>query len=177
MAVLDRVPDVVCKTRMRDESIGGDDPFRWQDLTTPDIFGGKKVVLFALLGAVTPTCSNSHLPGYEGRYDEFCTLDVDEVICLAVNDGFVMYQGGKQQGIKPDGSGKFPRKTGMSVRKDHLGFGMRSCRYFMFLNDGVIEKMFIEPHLSDACPIDPFAVSDADTILNYLKSRQSAMKK
>ncbi|WP_448381661.1 redoxin family protein [Gloeomargarita sp.] len=182
MAVLDRVPDVVFKTRVRDESIGGDNPFRWQDLTTQDIFAGKKVVLFAVPGAFTPTCSNSHLPRYEERYDEFRALGVDAVICLAVNDAFVMYQWGKQQGIKkvfllPDGSGEFTRKMGMLVRKDNLGFGMRSWRYSMFVNDGVIEKMFIEPHFSDDCPIDPLEVSDADTMLNYLKSRQSAMKK
>jgi len=181
MAVLDRVPDVVFKTRVRDESIGGPNPFRWQDLTTQDIFGGKKVVLFAVPGAFTPTCSNSHLPRYEELYDEFRALDVDEVICLSVNDAFVMYQWGKQQGIQkvfllPDGSGEFTRKMGMLVRKDNLGFGMRSWRYSMFVNDGVIEKMFIEPHFSDDCPIDPFEVSDADTMLNYLKSRQSSSK-
>lgn len=175
MAVLERVPDVVFKTRVRDESLGGPNPFRWQDLTTQDIFGGKKVVLFALPGAFTPTCSSNHLPRYEELYDEFRALGIDAVICLSVNDAFVMYQWGKQLGIKkvfllPDGSGEFTRKMGMLVRKDNLGFGMRSWRYSMYVNDGVIEKMFIEPHFSDDCPIDPFEVSDADTMLNYLRS-------
>ncbi|MCS7032087.1 MAG: peroxiredoxin [Gloeomargarita sp. SKYG116] len=175
MAVLERVPDVVFKTRVRDESLGGPNPFRWQDLTTQDIFGGKKVVLFALPGAFTPTCSSNHLPRYEELYDEFRALGIDAVICLSVNDAFVMYQWGKQLGIKkvfllPDGSGEFTRKMGMLVRKDNLGFGMRSWRYSMYVNDGVIEKMFIEPHFSDDCPIDPFEVSDADTMLNYLQS-------
>ncbi|WAS05139.1 peroxiredoxin [Gloeomargaritales cyanobacterium VI4D9] len=178
MAVLERVPDVVFKTRVRDESVGGSNPFRWQDLTTQDIFGGKKVVLFALPGAFTPTCSSTHLPRYEELYDEFRALGIDAVICLSVNDAFVMYQWGKQQGVKnvfllPDGSGEFTRKMGMLVRKDNLGFGMRSWRYSMYVNDGVIEKMFIEPNFSDDCPIDPFEVSDADTMLNYLKSLKS----
>ncbi len=178
MAVLERVPDVVFKTRVRDESVGGPNPFRWQDLTTQDIFGGKKVVLFALPGAFTPTCSSTHLPRYEELYDEFRALGIDAVICLAVNDAFVMYQWGKQQGVKnvfllPDGSGEFTRKMGMLVRKDNLGFGMRSWRYSMYVNDGVIEKMFIEPNFSDDCPIDPLEVSDADTMLNYLKSLKS----
>ena len=133
------------------------------------------MVLFALPGALTPTCSNSHLSRYEERYDEFRALGVDEVIYLAVNDAFVMYQWGKQE--LPDGAGEFTCKMGMLVRTDNLGFGMRSWRYAMFVNDGVIEKMFIEPHFSDDCPIDPFEASDADTMLNYLKSRQSAMKK
>jgi len=178
MAVLERVPDVVFKTRVRDESVGGSNPFRWQDLTTQDIFGGKKVVLFALPGAFTPTCSSTHLPRYEELYDEFRALGIDAVICLSVNDAFVMYQWGKQQGVKnvfllPDGSGEFTRKMGMLVRKDNLGFGMRSWRYSMYVNDGVIEKMFVEPNFSDDCPIDPFEVSDADTMLNYLKSLKS----
>jgi len=178
MAVLERVPDVVFKTRVRDESVGGPNPFRWQDLTTQDIFGGKKVVLFALPGAFTPTCSSTHLPRYEELYDEFRALGIDAVICLSVNDAFVMYQWGKQQGVKnvfllPDGSGEFTRKMGMLVRKDNLGFGMRSWRYSMYVNDGVIEKMFVEPNFSDDCPIDPFEVSDADTMLNYLKSLKS----
>jgi len=178
MAVLERVPDVVFKTRVRDESVGGPNPFRWQDLTTQDIFGGKKVVLFALPGAFTPTCSSNHLPRYEELYDEFRALGIDAVICLSVNDAFVMYQWGKQQGVKnvfllPDGSGEFTRKMGMLVRKDNLGFGMRSWRYSMYVNDGVIEKMFVEPNFSDDCPIDPFEVSDADTMLNYLKSLKS----
>lgn len=171
---LEQVPDVTFKTRVRDESIGGDNPFRWQDRTTADIFGGKKVVLFALPGAFTPTCSTSHLPRYEELYDEFKSLGVDAVICLSVNDAFVMYQWGKHQGAKnvfllPDGNGDFTRKMGMLVEKDNLGFGMRSWRYSMIVNDGNIEKVFVEPDFGDNCPTDPFEVSDADTMLAYLK--------
>jgi len=173
---LSRVPNVVFKTRVRDESIEGPNPFRWQDVTTAEIFAGKKIVLFALPGAFTPTCSSTHLPGYETHYDEFKALGVDEVICLSVNDAFVMFQWGKHlqmEKIKmlPDGNGDFTRKMGMLVEKDNLGFGMRSWRYSMFVNDQVIEKIFIEPEFGDNCPIDPFEVSDADTMLAYVKSR------
>lgn len=174
-----RVPDVVFKTRVRDESVGGPNPFRWQDRTTQEIFGGRRVVLFALPGAFTPTCSSTHLPRYEELYDEIKAQGIDEVICLSVNDAFVMYQWGKQQGVQkifmlPDGSGEFTRKMGMLVQKDNLGFGQRSWRYSMVVNDGVIEKMFVEPDFSDNCPTDPFEISDADTLLDYLKTAKPA---
>lgn len=176
MAVIaqERVPSVTFKTRVRDESIGGDNPFRWHDLTTDDIFAGKRVVLFSLPGAFTPTCSTSHLPRYEELYDEFKSLGVDSVVCLSVNDAFVMYQWGQHQGAKnvfllPDGNGDFTRKMGMLVEKDNLGFGMRSWRYSMVVKDGKIEKVFVEPDFGDNCPTDPFEVSDADTMLAYLK--------
>ncbi|MGL5806132.1 MAG: peroxiredoxin [Xenococcaceae cyanobacterium] len=171
----DRVPSVIFKTRVRDESVGGPNPFRWQDRTTEEIFGGKKIVLFALPGAFTPTCSSTHLPRYEELYEEFKACGVDEIICLSVNDAFVMFQWGKNLGatnvsLLPDGNGEFTRKMGMLVEKSNLGFGMRSWRYSMVVNDGKIEKMFIEPDYDDNCPTDPFEVSDADTMLNYLKS-------
>ena len=170
-----KVPDVVFKTRVRDESVEGSNPFRWQDRTTGELFGGKRVVLFALPGAFTPTCSSTHLPGYEKLYDDIKAQGIDEVICLSVNDAFVMFQWGKQQGVQnvfilPDGSGEFTRKMGMLVAKDNLGFGLRSWRYSMVVNDGTIEKMFIEPDFADNAPDDPFEVSDADTMLDYLKS-------
>lgn len=176
MAVIahERVPGVTFKTRVRDESIGGDNPFRWQDLTTDDIFAGKRVIVFSLPGAFTPTCSTSHLPRYEELYDEFKSLGIDEIICISVNDAFVMYQWGKHQGAKnvfllPDGNADFTRKMGMLVSKDNLGFGMRSWRYSMVVDDGKIEKVFVEPEFGDNCPTDPFEVSDADTMLAYLK--------
>ncbi len=177
-AVLNKVPDVVFKTRVRDESIGGDNPFRWQDRTTQEIFGGKRVVLFALPGAFTPTCSSTHLPRYEELYDQIRAEGIDEVICLSVNDAFVMFQWGQKLGAQkvfllPDGSGEFTRKMGMLVSKDNLGFGLRSWRYSMVVNDGTIEKLFAEPGYSDNCPTDPFEASDADTMLNYLKSVKS----
>ena len=173
------VPNVVFKTRVRDESVGGDNPFRWQDITSDEIFKGKRIVVFALPGAFTPTCSSTHLPGYEKFYDEIKEQGVDEIYCLSVNDAFVMYQWGKHQGadkvkLLPDGNGEFTRKMGMLVRKENLGFGDRSWRYSMVVNDGVIEKIFVEPGFGDNCPTDPFEVSDAETILKYLKEKKGS---
>jgi peroxiredoxin len=172
---LTRVPEVTFKTRVRDESIGGENPYRWEEKTTQDYFGGKRVVVFALPGAFTPTCSANHLPRFEELYDEICAQGVDDVICLSVNDAFVMNQWAKHQGAKkvtmlPDGNGDFTRQMGMLVEKENLGFGMRSWRYAMVVNNGEIEKMFVEPGFSDNYPQDPYEVSDADTVLNYLKS-------
>ncbi len=169
-----KVPQVIFKTRVRDESVAGDNPFRWQDLTTDDIFKGKKVVVFSLPGAFTPTCSSTHAPGYEEKYDEFKKLGVDEIICLSVNDAFVMYNWKKNLKIEkvfmlPDGNADFTRAMGMLVKKENLGFGERSWRYSMYVDDGIIKKMFIEPGMSDNYASDPFEVSDADTMLNYLK--------
>jgi len=174
MTVSNRVPHVVFKTRVRDESVAGDNPYRWEDKTTEDIFGGKKVVVFSLPGAFTPTCSSNHLPRYEELYDEFRALGVDAIVCVSVNDAFVMFKWGKEQGNKnvfllPDGNGEFTRKMGMLVDKSNIGFGMRSWRYSMVVDDGTIEKMFAEPEFGDNCPTDPFEVSDADTMLAYLK--------
>ncbi|MDR4513673.1 peroxiredoxin [Nitrosomonas sp.] len=170
------VPDTIFKTRVRDESIGSDNPFRWQDVSTEDIFAGKRIVLFALPGAFTPTCTTAHLPEYEQHYDDFKTLGVDEVICLSVNDAFVMYQWRRYLNIEkvfvlPDGNAEFTRKMGMLVDKSNLGFGMRSWRYSMVVQDKIIEKMFIEPGFEDNCPDDPYEVSDAETMLKYLKSK------
>lgn len=174
-----RVPDVTFKTRVRDESVEGPNPFRWQDRTSEEIFNGRRVVLFALPGAFTPTCSSTHVPGYEAKYDAFRAAGIDEVICLSVNDAFVMFQWGKNLGAEkvtmlPDGSGTFTRLMGMLVDKDNLGFGMRSWRYSMLVEDGEIEKMFVEPGLADNAPDDPFEVSDADTMLDHVKSLDEA---
>lgn len=177
MTAIKRVPNVTFKTRVRDESVPGPNPYRWQDQTTEEIFGGKKVVVFSLPGAFTPTCSSNHLPRYEELYEEFKAQGVDEIICISVNDAFVMFQWGKQIGAKnvmllPDGNGEFTRKMGMLVDKANLGFGMRSWRYSMLVNDGNIEQIFVEPDFGDNCPTDPFEVSDADTMLAYLKGSE-----
>lgn len=172
------VPDVTFHTRVRDESIGGDNPFRWQEVTTDELFAGKRVVVLALPGAFTPTCSSTHLPGYERHYQDFKRLGIDDVICVAVNDAFVMYQWAKKLGIEhvhmlPDGNGDFTRGMNMLVKKNNLGFGDRSWRYSMLVQDKRIAKIFIEPHYSENCPTDPFEVSDADTMLEYLRSSAS----
>lgn len=175
MSIITKVPDVTFKTRVRDDSVEGPNPFAWKDQTTADLFAGKRVVVFSLPGAFTPTCSSSHLPRYEELYKDILAQGVDAVMCISVNDAFVMYQWGKAQGAKnvfllPDGNGEFTRKMGMLVDKSNLGFGMRSWRYSMVVNDLTIEKFMAEEHFSDNCPSDPFEVSDADTMLAYLKS-------
>lgn len=172
--VPERVPKVVFKTRVRDDNILGDNPFRWQDVSTDDIFSGKKVVVFSLPGAFTPTCSSAHLPGFEAKYEELKALGVDEVYCVSVNDAFVMYQWAQAQGVKkvkmlPDGSALFTKDMGMLVKKDNLGFGERSWRYSMYVVDGEIKKLFSEPGFSDNYEDDPFTVSDAETMIKYLK--------
>ena len=171
-----KVPHATFKTRVRNDALGGPNPFEWREVTSRDIFAGRKVVLFALPGAFTPTCSTSHLPRYEELYDAFKAEGVDAVVCLAVNDAFVMYQWGKSQNARnvfllPDGNGEFTRGMGMLVDKENLGFGKRSWRYAMVVDDGEIEKMFVEEGFANNHPADPFEVSDADTMLAYLRSR------
>ena len=170
-----RVPNVVFKTRVRDESVGGDNPFRWQDVGSDEIFTGRRVVVFALPGAFTPTCSSTHLPGYEENYDIFKAKGIDEVYCLSVNDAFSMFQWGKQLGVKkvkllPDGNGHFTRGMDMLVKKENLGFGDRSWRYAMLVEDGEIVKLFAEAGRQDDCPTDPFECSDCHTMLDYIQS-------
>jgi thioredoxin-dependent peroxiredoxin len=169
-----RVPEVTFKTRVRTL----DDDYEWKDVTTSDLFVGKRVVVFALPGAFTPTCSSFQLPGYDLRYDEFKSYNIDEVYCLSVNDSFVMNAWFNSQSIKnvkpiPDGSGEFTYAMGMSVTKANLGFGFRSWRYAMVVNDGEIEQMFEEPGKVGNCPVDPYEVSNPETVLNYLRNNYS----
>jgi peroxiredoxin len=173
------VPEVTFKTRVRNEAIEGDNPFEWKDLTSSDVFKGKRVVMFSLPGAFTPTCSTSHLPRYEELHDQFRVEGVDQIVCLSVNDAFVMFQWGKSQNAEnvfllPDGNAEFTRKMGMLVEKSNLGFGMRSWRYSMLVDDGKIVKMFIEDGFEDNCEADPFEVSNADTMLGFLKENCKA---
>lgn len=172
---MNSVPQVTFKTRVRNGAIDGPNPFEWKDLTSDEIFKGKKVVVFSLPGAFTPTCSTSHLPRYEELSGKFSELGVDQIVCISVNDAFVMYQWGLSQKAEkvfllPDGNGEFSRKMGMLVDKSNLGFGMRSWRYSMVVNDGVIEKIFSEDGFQDNAPNDPFDMSDADTMLTYLSA-------
>ena len=132
------VPSVTFKTRVRNDALGGPNPFEWKDLSSDGIFKGKNVVVFSLPGAFTPTCSTSHLPRYEELYADFKAQGVDAVVCISVNDAFVMYQWGKSQNAKnvfllPDGNGEFTRKMGMLVDTNNLGFGQRSWRYSMYV--------------------------------------------
>ena len=155
-----KVPNVTFKTRANGEFV---------DVTTADIFEGRTVVVFALPGAFTPTCSSTHLPRYNELAGVFRENGVDEIVCLSVNDAFVMDAWKEDQEAEhvtliPDGNGDFTEGMGMLVDKSDLGFGKRSWRYSMLVKDGVIDRMFIEPDV----PGDPFEVSDADTMLAYI---------
>jgi peroxiredoxin len=178
MTPMQQVPQVIFKTRVRDESVPGPNPYRWHDLSSEALFRGRRVIVFSLPGAFTPTCSSNHLPRYEELHEQFQAHGIDQIICISVNDAFVMFQWGRHVGARnvfllPDGNGEFTRKMGMLVDKSNLGFGMRSWRYSMLVNDGTIETIFSEPDFGDNCPIDPFEVSDADTMLAYLNGSTS----
>jgi len=160
-----RVPQVTFRTRRGHE---------WVDVTTDEVFAGKTVVVFSLPGAFTPTCSSSHVPRYNQLVPAFRSHGVDAVVCISVNDAFVMNEWQKTQNADsitflPDGNGEFSAGMGMLVDKNNLGFGKRSWRYSMLVKNGVVAKMFIEPDL----PGDPFEVSDADTMLRYLAPNAS----
>jgi len=155
-----KVPNVVFKTRRAHE---------WLDRSSDDVFAGKSVIVFSLPGAFTPTCSSSHVPRYNQLVPLFKANGIDEVMCVSVNDAFVMNEWQRSQKADrvtflPDGNGEFSAGMGLLVGKEDLGFGKRSWRYSMLVRDGVIEKMFVEPEE----PGDPFHVSDADTMLKYL---------
>ena len=162
---------------MRDESIGGSNPFKWLDVTSDSLFQKKRVVLFGLPGAFTPTCSVKQVPGYEKLYSDIRAQGIDEIYCLSVNDAFVMYQWGLNLGIKnvkllPDGACRFTRAINMScVWDSNRGFGERSWRYSAVINDMVVEKLFVEGGgVTQNFKDDPYTVSDPDTMLAYLKS-------
>lgn len=140
------------------------------NLPSAELFGGRRVIVFALPGAFTPTCSTAHVPGYVALLNEFKDAGVDDVVCLSVNDPFVMeawQRSEKADGIHfvADPFGKFTQAMGMSIDHSEAFLGTRSWRYSMLVNDGKIEKMFIEPNK----PGDPFEVSDAETMLRHLK--------
>ena len=150
----------------------------WVHKSTDYLFQNKRVVVFSLPGAFTPTCSSFQLPGYETFYDMICEQGVDEIYCISVNDAFVMNAWASDQGIEnvkmlPDGNGDFTRAMGMQVEKANLGFGYRSWRYSMVVNDGQVEKMFVEEGKVGNCPDDPYEVSDPETMLTYLKQRNA----
>tara|TARA_B110000483_G_scaffold236990_1_gene311033 strand:- start:638 stop:1165 length:528 start_codon:yes stop_codon:yes gene_type:complete len=146
----------------------------WKDVTTDDLFKGKRVVMFSLPGAFTPTCSSEELPSYDRMYNEFKDMGIDDVYCVSVNDAFVMNAWARDleiQNVKmiPDGCGTFTSNMGMLVAKPAQGFGMRSWRYAAVVNDGVVEKMFEEPGFNNfSDDDDPYVVSRPEIIKNYL---------
>ncbi len=156
------IPEAVFQTRHNND---------WLAVSTQEIFAGKRVVVFSLPGAFTPTCSSTHLPRYNELAKVFKAEGIDEIVCISVNDGFVMESWGADQDadnirLLPDGNGTFTEGMGMIADMSAVGFGKRSWRYSMLVDDGKIEKMFIEP----VKPGDPFEVSDADTMLNYINA-------
>ena len=173
-----RIPYTNFKTRTGDDNAIGGCAFiggEWKDVDTVEMFDGKKIVVFALPGAFTPTCSSQQLPGYEELYDEIKAQGVDEIYCLSVNDAFVMNAWFTNQDIKKvkaigDGEGVFTQGLGMLVSKPAQGFGMRSWRYSMLVDNGEVVKVFEEPGKNNAGDdMDPFEVSGVDTMINYLK--------
>jgi peroxiredoxin len=171
------VPNVTFKTRVRDDSIDGPNPYRWQDVTTKDYFDGKRVLVFSLPGAFTPTCSTYQVPGFEENYNKIRDLGIDEIYCVSVNDSFVMNKWAKDQCVErikmiPDGNGQFTRQMGMLVEKENLGFGARSWRYAMVVDNGVVEEWFEEPGRRDNADDDPYGVTSPESVLAYLESNQ-----
>ena len=178
------VPSVTFKYRVRtdgedichvDTTNGGDNPFEWCSVNTQEIFGNKRVVVFSLPGAFTPTCSTMQVPGFEEQYDAIKDMGIDEIYVISVNDTFTMRKWMIDQNVKkikfiPDGNGEFTRQMGMLVDKSNLGFGMRSWRYAMVVKDGKIEEFWEEPGRSDNYEEDPYVTTDPDTIITYLKS-------
>lgn len=169
------VPDVVFRTRVRDDSIAGPNPFRWEDVTTKQLFAKKDVVVFSLPGAFTPTCSTFQVPNFEKLYNNFKSYGVEEIYCISVNDAFVMNAWAKQQAVSnikmlPDGNGEFTRKMGMLVDKSNLGFGMRSWRYAFYAKDCQIIKMWAEPGLSDNADSDPYGVTSPESLLQWFSA-------
>lgn len=170
-----KVPqNVIFKTRVRDESVGGPNPYRWEDVKSGDLFKRRRVVLFSLPGAFTPTCSTYQLPDFEKLHNEFQVHGIKNIYCISVNDAFVMNAWAKSQNLEkvqviPDGSGVFTKKMGALVKKDNLGFGVRSWRYAAVIKNGVIEKLFVEPGLEDNCSTDPYGETSPQNVLKWLQ--------
>ena len=170
------VPSVEFYVREYDiEQEGNVNPYKWVVENSFDYFAGKRVVLFSLPGAFTPTCSTMQLPEFEEKYDEFKAFGIDEIYCISVNDSFVMNAWAKAQNLKnvkviPDGSCHFTDRMHMAVDKENLGFGIRSWRYAMVVNNGTIEQMFVEPGKKDNAKDDPYGETSPDNILAWLKT-------
>ena len=175
--MIKNLPNVNFKVRVRDESIGGDNPFKWVTKNTEDYFKNKKSILSSLPGAFTPTCSTYQLPDFDKLYDDFKKIGIDEIYCISVNDSFVMNAWAKHHKIDkvrviPDGNGEFTRKMGMLVEKNNLCFGYRSWRYAALIDNCKIVESFVEPGFEDNCEEDPYEMSSPQIILEYLKENK-----
>lgn len=169
------IPDVVHHMRERDESIGGDNPYKWARKMTSELLGGKKVIVFGLPGAFTPTCTNEQLPNFERLHDEFVAEGIEEIWCTSVNDAFSMNKWAKDLGIikvkmLPDGNGQFADGLGYLVDKSNLGFGKRSWRYALVIDNMSTERWFDEDGMSDNCPDDPYEVSNPQNVLDTIRN-------
>ena len=174
-----KIPKVIFRVREGDTSdneaicaIGG----KWINKSTDDYFKGKRVILFSLPGAFTPTCSSQQLPGFEKNAAKFKDLGIDEIYCCSVNDSYVMNAWAKKMNISnvkviPDGSGLFTKYMGMLISKDHDGFGQRSWRYMAIINDGVVEKWWQEPGINNSgSDDDPYVETTPENSINYLSA-------
>lgn len=173
--IVQKIPDTVFHTRVRDASIVGDNPFRWQDRTSGEIFGGRNTIVFGVPAAFSPACSEDHLPGYDVAYEEFCALGVDAVICISVNDAFVMFQWARSHNVSkvdmlPDGNGDFTRGLGMLVDRFGFGMGSRSWRYAAHVVDHEVRALFPEPGFPETPRQPEVTVSGALAMLEYLRS-------
>ena len=172
--MIKKIPNVNFNVRVRDDSISGDNPFKWESKSTTELFKSKKVILFSLPGAFTPTCSTYQLPDFDKLYNDFTNLGIDEIYCISVNDSFVMNAWAKHHKIDkvkviPDGNGEFTRKMGMLVEKSNLGFGYRSWRYAAIVDDCKILESFVEQGFEDNCQDDPYEMSSPQNILKSLE--------
>lgn len=171
------IPSVKFKTRVKDKDSKESNPYIWKDMTTDDYFKDKKIILFSLPGAFTPTCSTYQLPNFEKLYSKFLDNGIDDIYCMSVNDAFVMNAWAKHQNIKnvkviPDGSGDFTRMMGMLVRKDNLGFGLRSWRYAALIDDCNILRIWKEKGFGDNTVKDNYGETSPENILKFLENNK-----
>ena len=179
--MLKNLPSVNFKLRITNEFenddicfMDGENP--WTDVTSDEMFGNKRVLIFSLPGAFTPTCTSQQLPGFDSMFEDLNNLGIDEIYCISVNDSFVMNAWSQKLDVKniklvPDGTGEFTKKMGMLVNKNHLGFGMRSWRYALIANNMEIEKFFVEPGKNDdGEDSDPYGETSPENVLNFLKN-------
>lgn len=180
MPFIKRVPHVLFKLQVGDGPVEGADTLGWNDRPTEHFFSGKRVIVFSIPGAFTPLSSSKQLPRYDDLYDELRNQGIDDIICVSVNDAKVMHQWGRyivneHITLLPDGAGEFTFKMGMLVDRSIFGLGLHSRQYSMLVDDGEIQKIFIDPEVGDDFPAGLCEVSDADTMLAFVRGTPSAI--
>ena len=169
------VPNVTFPVRIDDDDSG----FTWGSIDTETVFAGRRVLVFSLPGAFTPTCTMNQLPGFEAYYDQIREYGIDDIYCASVNDTFVMNAWFRELNVEkvkaiPDGTGSFTRQMGFLVDKSAIGFGLRSWRYSAIVENGMIKHLFAEPGLCDNAETDPFTVSDVYTMLDFINREETS---